>query len=139
MDRDRKYRMPGYQPGGGGPPPPADRPRPPGPAASPVLGSRTLSRCAGCGTALGPGTSATGSCPQCGGALHACRQCTHFDPARRFECSRPVPARIPDKAAANECPEFALRVVTERDTSMGAIRPEDAKRAFDRLFKKPSS
>ena len=55
-----------------------------------MLPQRTVSRCAECGTRLPPGIDALGSCPQCGAALHACKQCTHFDPARRFECAQPV-------------------------------------------------
>jgi hypothetical protein len=139
MDKDRKYRMPGYQQSGGEPKPPADRPRTPAPSDLPrTLGSRSVSRCAECGALLGPGTDVSGRCSGCGAALHACRQCTHFEPGRRFECAQPVPARIPDKAAHNDCPLFALRVVAERDAFPGSTKPEDARRAFDSLFKKPS-
>jgi hypothetical protein len=47
-----------------------------------------------------------------------------------------VPERISDKGARNECTFFALRVTVERETSSGAARPEDTRRAFDNLFKK---
>ena len=77
-------------------------------------------------------------CPQCGAALHACKQCTHFDPARRFECAQPVAERIEEKTARNECPAFSLRVTVERDATPGSQRPDEARRAFDSLFRKPS-
>jgi hypothetical protein len=93
-----------------------------------------VSRCAECGTSLPVVTDPPRDCPRCGAALHACKQCLHFDPGRRFECTQPIPERIPDKVAANECPSFALRVMIERDASPGAMRRADARRAFDNLF-----
>ncbi len=98
--------------------------------------SRTVSRCAACGTLLPPLTDPAAACPQCRAALYACKQCTHFDPGRRFECAQPVPERIADKSARNECAHFALRVTIERDVSPGSPRPDDARRGFDNLFKK---
>jgi hypothetical protein len=47
-----------------------------------------------------------------------------------------VPERISDKGARNECAFFSLQVTVERDTSSGTARPEDARRAFENLFKK---
>ena len=37
---------------------------------------------------------ADSTCARCGGDLHACRQCASFDTSARFECTRPIPARI---------------------------------------------
>jgi predicted RNA-binding Zn-ribbon protein involved in translation (DUF1610 family) len=137
MKDDRRYRQQGYQDSGGDKGPKGERPGPPGPAPGPVLGQRAVSRCAECGTPLGPGTDPRGSCPQCGAAVHACKQCSHFDPGRRFECDQAIPQRLPDKRATNDCPEFSLRVAVERDASPGSVRPADARRAFDDLFRKP--
>jgi hypothetical protein len=78
-----------------------------------------------------------GSCPSCGTALHACTQCTHLDPGQRWECTQPIPERIADKRARNGCAFFSLRVTVERETSSASVRPDDARRAFDKLFKKP--
>jgi hypothetical protein len=103
-----------------------------------MLGQRTVSRCAECGTWLPAGIDALGSCPQCGTPLHACKQCTHFDPVRRFECAQPVAERIVEKTARNECEAFSLRVTVERDATPGSQRPDEARRAFDGLFRKPS-
>jgi hypothetical protein len=74
-------------------------------------------------------------CPHCQAELHACRQCAHFDPARRFECTQPITERIADKRAPNECPAFSMMVTVERDTSGGAVHPNDGRRAFGNLFK----
>lgn len=139
---DRKYRQRGYRESEArrgseirrGPerPPPG----PPGPRSPAMPGRRTVSRCAECGTLLPPLTEPTARCPKCGSALHACKQCTHFDPGRRFECTQPIPERIADKSAQNDCPFFSLRTMVERDTSFGSVRPEDARRAFENLFRK---
>ena len=76
------------------------------------------------------------ACPHCRAAIHACRQCTHFDTGRRFECAEAVPERLADKNARNDCPLFSLRVTVERDASPDSTRPGDIRRTFDNLFKK---
>src|SRR5262245_19919469 len=103
-----------------------------------MLDQRAVSRCAECATKLPVGIDALGSCPQCGTALHACKQCTHFVPGRRFDCAEPVAERVVEKSARNECPAFSLRVTVERDAAPGSPRPDEARRAFDSLFRKPS-
>ncbi|HXH81333.1 MAG TPA: hypothetical protein VNN07_00225 [Candidatus Tectomicrobia bacterium] len=133
---DRRYRQQGYR---SEPSPPRRPPAPPGPAprGGGMLAQRTISRCAACGVVLPVATSTLEQCPNCRAAIHACRQCTHFDPGRRFECDEPIPARLADKSARNDCPLFSLRATVERDASPdSAVRPADARRAFDNLFKK---
>jgi hypothetical protein len=131
---DRKYRQQGYR-GGAAKPERRDEPRPAGGTFG-ILRNRATSRCAECGTVLPITADSLVQCPQCRASLHACRQCAHFDPARRFECVQPIPERIADKRAANECSQFMLMVTVERDTSGGSVRPDDARRAFGNLFKK---
>ena len=101
-----------------------------------MLDKRTVTRCAACGAALPIAHSSLTQCPSCRAALHACRQCTHFEPTRRFECTQPVIERIADKNTANACDGFALRVTVERDASPDGPRPDDIRRSFDNLFKK---
>ncbi len=101
-----------------------------------MVPSRTVSRCADCGTLLPPMTDGSGQCPKCRAELHACQQCTHFAPGQRFECTQPVPERIPDKRARNACTFFALRVTVERVASSASGSPQDPRRAFHDLFKK---
>jgi hypothetical protein len=136
MSPDRKYRQQGYRGGGGGGKP-ERRDEPPRPGGTfGILKSRATSRCAECGTVLPITADSLTQCPQCRAALHACRQCAHFDSARRFECAQPISERVADKRAANDCTLFALMVTVERDTSGGTVRPEDARRTFGNLFKK---
>jgi len=135
---DRKYRQQGYQdrkPSGEPrrPPPPK---APDAPRGGPMLARHTVSRCGGCGAVLPIATASPEQCPNCRASIHACRQCTHFDTGRRFECAEPIPERIADKNARNECASFALRVTVERDASPDSTRPGDIRRAFDNLFKK---
>jgi hypothetical protein len=131
---DRRYRQAGYRDSA----PRQERRDPPPPASGTfgILKSRPTSRCAECGAVLPITADSLTQCPGCRAELHACRQCAHFDPARRFECTQPIVERITDKRAKNDCPAFALMVTVERDTSSGAVRPDDARRAFGNLFKK---
>jgi len=160
MDNDRKYRQRGYmdsdwdksQSGKR-----EERPRQPGPRLPiDVTGPRLprlveavrASRCYNCATTLPPGTDFKGNCPKCNAPLHCCKQCAHFDPSKRFQCAKPVPARIAAKDQANECEFFEPRVTVARDATRGAVAPvaggnivaprspNEARAVFDSLFKK---
>ena len=129
---DRRYRQSGYKNTGR----PREMPRPPSDGGGAVLKNRGVSRCAACGATLPITAESLTECPHCRAGLHACRQCTHFDPGQRFECAQAIAVRVADKHAVNDCASFALRVTVERETSTGAVRPEDARRGFNNLFKK---
>ena len=101
-----------------------------------MLATHTVSRCGACGAVLPVATASLEQCPNCQAAVHACRQCTHFDTGRRFECAQAIPERLVDKNARNDCAWFSLRVTVERDASPDAPRPGDIRRGFDNLFKK---
>ena len=132
---DRKYRQKGYGDQSAAsrrPEPPAvDRPR-----SGEMLAQRGVSRCGACGAVLPIATASLDQCPNCRAAIHACRQCTHFDAGRRFECAQPIPERLADKNARNDCAWFSLRVTVERDASPDSTRPSDIRRGFDNLFNK---
>jgi DNA-directed RNA polymerase subunit RPC12/RpoP len=143
MSDERKYRHRGYQDSGGesgvrrpsGPRPPRDE----GPRGRGADQDRAVVfRCKHCGErvldldSIGVGAR----CKKCGEALHACSQCTFFDTSARFECSKPIPARITSKKAANECSFFAPAKAFDLTGSRGVATPDDARAAFDALFKK---
>lgn len=162
MDEDRKYRQHGYMDSDraqNGAHPNHDRPRqsgprPPidvtGPRLPRLLQSVAAARCFNCSTALPAGSDFPETCPKCGAALHCCKQCAHFEPSTRFQCLKPIPARIAPKDTKNDCSLFKPRVTVARDAapasqSNGAPRPSstpeprnpsDARAAFDNLFKK---
>ncbi len=158
MDSDRKYRQRGYmdsdRPESRGPReerPKPQGPRPPidvtGPRLPRLVQAVAAARCFNCATPLPPGIDFNGNCPKCNAALHCCKQCAHFEPSTRFQCLKPIPVRIPVKDKANECTLFAPRVTVARDGVAAAPlpvapavetprSPEDARSAFDRLFKK---
>jgi hypothetical protein len=98
--------------------------------------SRTVSRCAACGAILPAQAAGSEACPGCGADLHACRQCAHFDPGSRFQCTQPISEPIRDKSGSNECDRFALRASVERDASRNGPSPASARSSFDALFKK---
>src|SRR5438270_10200441 len=115
MDSDRKYRQHGYSdsnlPSGNGNGH-SIKPKPSGPKPSiDITGPRlprlvqavTASRCYNCATAVPAGTSFNATCPKCSVALHCCKQCAHFEPSTRFQCLKPIPARIVGKDQVNEC------------------------------------
>jgi hypothetical protein len=132
------------------------RPQEPRPKPQDLLGPRTprmvgtvmRARCSNCGAVLAPGIDPTGQCPRCQFELHCCKQCVHFDTGKQFECTQPIPERVAKKDAKNECTFFELRMTVEKDTSpvsyaartpaaeAPAARPNDARKAFEDLFKK---
>jgi hypothetical protein len=157
MDGDRKYKSRGYMDenrdygarGGGGDKPRGQGPKPPlditGPRLPRMVQTITASRCWNCSITLGPSVEFKGECPKCGVALHCCKQCAHFEPSTRFQCLKPVPARVAYKDQANECELFSPRVTVAREATTppsagpaaGSPRtPADARAAFDSLFNK---
>jgi hypothetical protein len=157
---DRKYRQNGYQDRGddkqkgqSGTGPAKPRGETFGPRQMNMAPATTVSRCAQCGFVLPVGVQA--KCPKCGFELHSCKQCTHFEPASRFECRQPITVRIARKDEMNTCTFYTMSVRVERATSSSPAavlnsggtssgfstggsnsRLEDARRAFDALFKK---
>ena len=122
-----------------------------GPRTPRMVGTVMRARCTNCGTVIPPKTDLRGACPKCALAIHCCKQCVNFDTGARFECTQPIPERIVKKDAQNDCTFYELRMTVEKDTapsapapaasvqrehSMSAHRPTDARAAFDNLFKK---
>jgi hypothetical protein len=143
---DRKYKQRGYQDTG------AERnaPRPPA-AQGPQdkreaprgrgLGAPTeeVFRCARCGEAgpLAAAMALDAHCAKCGSDLHTCTHCASFDTGSAFECRKPIPRRISPKDRANACELFEPRVRAEfaREKPAPAGKTDDARAAFDALFK----
>lgn len=162
MDGDRKYKQRGYMDSYTGESK-TDRPKPPGPRPPiDVTGPRlprlvqavTAARCFNCSATLPADIDFRGTCPKCNAELHCCKQCAHFEPSTRFQCLKPIPVRIAVKDKTNECSLFSPRVTVARDVSSSGAggnaipkdrpapvietprSPNDARLAFDRLFKK---
>jgi hypothetical protein len=158
MDGDRKYRQRGYY-DSDREVNRSERPRPQGPKLPiDVTGPRlprlvqavTAARCYNCATTLPADIDYRGNCPKCTAALHCCKQCAHFEPSTRFQCLKPIPGRIPVKDQANMCDLFKARVTVAREATQSQAvpnglpartipeprNPNDARAAFDNLFKK---
>ena len=138
---ERKYRQRGYQDSAGEPRKGAEqragRKDTFGPRPIEMPGTHTVSRCAQCGALLAVVSEPLERCPKCGFELHSCKQCAHFDPSSRFECMQTILERIAKKDARNECKFYRISVRVEKQTSTGgSSRPDDARRAFENLFKK---
>jgi hypothetical protein len=138
---DRKYKQRGYQDRGDEPQkrPSSEQPAKKdtfGPRPIQMPGTRTVSRCAQCGTVLQPTDDLSARCAKCGFELHSCKQCTYFDPSNRFECMQPIPERVARKDQANQCTFYSMRVMIEKETSTPGARVQDARTAFENLFKK---
>jgi len=155
---ERKYRQRGYEDRDDrekkrdrerGPRPSEPRPKQDllGPRTPRMVGTVMRARCTNCGAVLAPGFDPNGQCPRCAAEMHCCKQCVHFDTGRQFECTQPIPERISKKDAKNLCTFFEFRMTVEKDTSPtnysakmpaapAAERPNDARKAFEDLFKK---
>ena len=108
-----------------------------GPRTPRMVGTVMRARCSTCGAVLPPGFDPASQCPRCHAELHSCKQCVHFDTAAQFECTQPIPERIPRKDQRNDCTFYSIRVMVEKETSTpAALRPNDARQAFENLFKK---
>jgi hypothetical protein len=140
---EAKYRQHGYRDGDrhtSRERPASDRPVKQetfGPRAMQMAATHSVSRCSQCGALLTSPSEPVGRCAKCGFDLHSCKQCAHFDTSARFECSQPIPLRIPRKDQLNQCELYAISVRFEKQTSTPpASRPHDARQAFENLFKK---
>ena len=144
---DTKYRQRGYQDD--------DRDRPPSRSAAAgartgrarrgpadlagrarninMPGYREVVRCAQCGNVGHRGRRLDSRCPRCGTDLHACAQCTSFDPGSRFECMQTDSGADVARRTPNTCTLYAPRTTVERETT--TPRTDDARKAFDDLFK----
>ncbi len=144
---EQKYRQHGYQDRDRGErskqsPDRTSNDKPPkndtfGPKAVQLAASHAISRCGQCGTVLASLNDPVGQCPKCAFELHSCKQCTHFDPAARWECTQKILERVPRKDQLNSCLFYSISVRIEKQTSTpAAARPMDARQAFENLFKK---
>jgi len=138
---DRKYRQRGYMDSDRDREPQRQKPKPQsrpadreGPRSPKMMAFGEKVKCAACGAEVPPHIKFDTTCPKCNADLHTCRQCNFFDPSARFECLKPITARIVNKGGRNQCELFAPRTVVERETSSGT--PNDARQAFAKLFKK---
>jgi predicted RNA-binding Zn-ribbon protein involved in translation (DUF1610 family) len=141
---ERKYRHRGYQDSGSdtsgrrpaGPRPPRDDVGPRGRGID--QDKAVVFRCKHCGERVldidSIGVEAV--CRKCGADLHACAQCVHFDTSARFECTEPIPERIPSKKLRNLCTFYSPAKAFDLTGSRGEATPDDARAAFDALFKK---
>jgi len=138
---DRKYRQRGYQDSDSDRSErrPERKPQNFGPKTPLMPGVHSVSRCGGCGTVLPKDFDPWGRCPRCGFELHSCKQCAHFDTSYQFECTQPVPKRITQKNARNDCIFYAARMTVERQTSptsASSSLASDPRKAFENLFRK---
>lgn len=151
---DRKYKHRGYQDGGGYSSSNSSTPRPQGPRPEPqrqrlegAPRGRTAGgfgpeafKCNRCGElrhSLGDLTFED-ACIKCGSDLHTCGNCRFFDTTTLWECRENIPARVSGKHAKNECTFFQPKIVRDLSADKGKQpqTPDDARKAFDALFKK---
>ncbi|HUP63497.1 MAG TPA: hypothetical protein VNA69_24135 [Thermoanaerobaculia bacterium] len=78
------------------------------------------------------------ACLKCGADLHTCGNCRFFDTTTTWECRENIPARVANKHARNECTFFVAKIVKDLSADKGKQlqTPDDARKAFDALFKK---
>ncbi len=99
--------------------------------------ARSGIRCARCGKTMNlmGEVAVDAKCENCGSDFHTCTNCSFFNTSARWECTKPIAARVTPKDTRNECTFFSPVVFVER-TFESNTTPHDARRAFDALFKK---
>jgi len=77
-------------------------------------------------------------CLKCSADLHSCGNCRFFDTTALWECREDIPARVVGKQTRNECTFFSPKIVRDlaADKAGKLQTPDDARKAFDALFKK---
>ena len=137
----RKYRQQGYQ-DSDAEPSRSRRTKSPGfrdgPRSPRMPGLKKAMKCALCGTTLPlsfDDITLSSQCSNCKADLHSCKHCVHFDPASRFECTQPIEKRINPKDERADCEFFEIRTTVEKDVSSSQSQPDDARAAFENLFK----
>jgi hypothetical protein len=153
---DRKYKHRGYQDGGGygssggssssqrpsGPPPEPQRQRLEGAPRGRTAGGfgPEAFKCNACGQLRHSLEALTSeeACSKCGADLHTCGNCRFFDTTTLWECRENIPARVTGKHKRNECTFFQPKIVRDLAADKGKMpqTPDDARKAFDALFKK---
>jgi hypothetical protein len=141
---DRKYRHRGYQDSSDEVRPRGPRPDMPGRTEGAPRGrgadqdKAVVFACKACGEKRRDPEEIRfdSTCAKCGADLHACGQCAYFDTSARFECTQPIPERIPSKKARNTCPLYSPARSFDLTGSKATETPDDARAAFDRLFRK---
>src|SRR5437667_8325800 len=98
---DQKYRQRGYMDHGREDDQRA-KPQPKshddqGPRSPKMMAYAENVKCASCSATVQSSVGIDSACPKCKADLHTCRQCLYFDPAARFECRKPLAARIVNK------------------------------------------
>lgn len=151
---DRKYKHRGYQDSGGygsssssSSRPETPRPEPQKQRLEGAPRGRTAGgfgpeafKCNACGQlrhSLGELTPDE-ACQKCGADMHTCGNCRSFDTTTLWECRENIPVRISPKHVKNECAFFSPKIVRDLSADKGKLpqTPDDARKAFDALFKK---
>ena len=136
---DRKYRQRGYMDHGGQQ---EQRSRPQtkpqakpqereGPRSPKMMAFGTKVKCDGCGTTVQANIAIDTSCPKCNADLHTCRHCTSFDPGARFECRKPITARIANKGASSplQLPRYTGKRLPYRNLSIWRVEADAAQKS----------
>jgi hypothetical protein len=100
--------------------------------------ARSGIRCARCGkvrSVIADAVEFSSTCENCSADLHTCTNCAFFKTSARWECSKPISARFSPKDTRNDCTFFGPAVFVERTFEANST-PQDARKAFDALFKK---
>lgn len=78
-------------------------------------------------------------CDKCGADLHVCKNCSFYHPGGSNECEEPQAERVVDKERSNYCDFFRFKEERFKEEQGKKASKEDAKKAWDELFKKPQT
>ena len=69
------------------------------------------------------------TCPSCQSYVHACRNCSFYDPSAHNRCREPTSEHVGDDRGQNYCEQFVFS-----GRAKGPDKSPDAKNKFTNLF-----
>jgi hypothetical protein len=75
-------------------------------------------------------------CSHCATDMHCCKNCRFFDPGKNKQCTEPLAEYVRDKVKGNFCEYFEPNTRVPLTSRSARPAGDDARKAFDNLFKK---
>ena len=95
-----------------------------------------MKKCSRCGTrwsGYGPQPRPRDLCAQCGGYLHSCVNCHHFDRKQSYSCKLTHTSFVGNRESLNYCEDFRMLDLAQRASEDRVVR---ARNTWEELFRR---